>query len=241
MKCHDKIYSKEDKTIKYVFRLDNGMIVEAAFIDNNTNKNIICVGSHTGCNLRCKFCFTTDCADQIQSIIVSDDEIVEQVKFIVNDLNLKDRLLLVSYMGCGEPLLNVINVVNSMEKIRAMFQPSRFGLATLMPNAKTFSYLLDKTQQLNLNLKIHLSLHFTDDIIRAKWMPAATPIKPAVDALENYHKVTGQSVEVHFALIEDLNDSTHDAEQLCCLLKNKDIPVKLLQYNERKSIGNKKK
>jgi 23S rRNA (adenine2503-C2)-methyltransferase len=67
-------------------------------------------------------------------------------------------------------------------------------------------------------------------------MPAATPIGPAISALEFYRKFTGQSVEVHYALIDGVNDTIGNAHELVYMLRNRDIPVKLLRYNERKAV-----
>jgi adenine C2-methylase RlmN of 23S rRNA A2503 and tRNA A37 len=70
-------------------------------------------------------------------------------------------------------------------------------------------------------------------------MPAAMRIEPALAALEFYHKLTGNSVEIHYTLIEGVNDSVDDAYKLGHMLKFRDIPVKILKYNEREAIQDK--
>jgi 23S rRNA (adenine2503-C2)-methyltransferase len=235
IKLLEKIHSKLDKTIKYVFQLTDGLITEASYIDKDDGKDIICVASQTGCKLGCKFCFTTDCKDKIIVRGLAYWEIVEQIDYITKDLDLKDKLLLISYMGCGEPLLNLSNIVESMTLIGQMYDSCRFAISTLLPlnRWKGLFSLAEVVQQRGLNIKVHLSLHFVDDKLRKEWMPNALPILPAISALEFYKKLTGNSVEIHYTLIEGVNDTKGDAEKLIELLKGRNIPVKILKYNAK--------
>ena len=57
MKVLNKIKSKKDNAYKYIFLLDNNLIVEATFIDKGDGKYIICMTNQTGCIMKCKFCF----------------------------------------------------------------------------------------------------------------------------------------------------------------------------------------
>jgi 23S rRNA (adenine2503-C2)-methyltransferase len=149
------------------------------------------------------------------------------------------KMLLVSYMGCGEPLLNWDNVISSMVRINNNFSPCRFAIATLIPAAAWYHFFdsIHYIKDEKLDVKIHLSLHFTREDVRKGWMPAAMPIEASVAALEFYRKFTGQSVEVHYALIDDVNDGDEEAGELGELLQNRDIPVKFLQYNKRSSLN----
>jgi len=237
MKLLDKIYSKLDKTIKYVFQLWDGLISEVSYIDKDDGKDIICVSTHTACKLACKFCYMTDCIGKITMRYISAEEICEQIEYIRNDLGLKEKILLISYMGCGEPLLNP-ELVGSMLRIKSKLH-SRFGLATLIPSWgwDKFFELTKNVKLYQLPLKVHLSLHFIDDVVRKEWMPSALEVKVSIAALEFYKGITGNSVEIHYALIDGVNDSKETARSLSDLLWDRDIPVKLLKYNERPAAG----
>jgi adenine C2-methylase RlmN of 23S rRNA A2503 and tRNA A37 len=112
----------------------------------------------------------------------------EMVKLAYDELKLQDnkRLLLVSFMGCGEPVLNHDAVVRSMYYVRDMHADSRFAVATMIPKELWGSYfdMLRQMYRLGLRVKIHLSLHFPWDKIRGEWMPHALEVKPALAALE---------------------------------------------------------
>jgi len=235
MELLEKINSTLDKTIKYVFKLEDGLITELAYIDNNTDKDIICVSSQTACQMNCRFCFTSDYLNEIQTRNLQYIEISDCVDFIYNDLSLGQRMLLVSYMGCGEPILNWNDVVRSMLQIRRKYNPCRFAIATIIPKFSwhRFFDLTSEIKKHKLPVKMHLSLHFTDDETRSEWMPNALEIIPSLAALEFYKYITGNSVEIHYTLIDRFNDYKNEAECLGNLLKGRDIPVKLLKYNAR--------
>lgn len=95
------IKSKLDSTLKYIFKSDNGLIVEYSYINKNDGKDIICVPSQTMCNLACKFCHTTDYIGKIKNENLVTAEIFEAVAYILKDLNLveNNRVLLISWMG----------------------------------------------------------------------------------------------------------------------------------------------
>jgi 23S rRNA (adenine2503-C2)-methyltransferase len=244
MKIIDKIVSKIDGTIKFVIKTDDNLIVEFAYIYKKDNKHIICVPSQTSCCMKCQFCHMTDISDKIKLRDLGANEIHHGVKMIYQDLKLQDihQTLLVSYMGVGEPLLNYINVANSMITLRCSFwninQPIRFAFATSLPksyylNLFKFMNLINKA---DLNVKMHLSLHYINDDIREQWMQNSLPVMPSITALEFYHELTGNPVEIHYALIKGVNDSIMDAEILANLIANRNIPVKFLLYNEKESI-----
>ena len=80
MKFLNKIYSKIDKVVKYVFEY-NKQIVELSYIDNGTGKDIICVPTHTMCNLGCKFCHTTDYIGKIPIVKITFHEIFYGINY----------------------------------------------------------------------------------------------------------------------------------------------------------------
>ena len=244
MRHIDIIKSTEDNTWKYIFKLEDDLIVEFSYINKNDGKDIICVPSQTMCNLSCKFCHTTEYIGKIKSRNLSLTEIYYGVQFITTHLDLKknNRVLLISYMGTGEPLLNVDNIVVSMKQIKKMesdgYSLVRFAIATSIPKDYwiNFYHLTDRIKDNNLPVKIHLSLHYTSDDQRKEWMPASLNIESSIACVDFYHKYTGNPVEIHYALIDGVNDTKSDAIRLTDFIKGKGFNVKFLFYNEKKSI-----
>ena len=238
----EKVMSKNDSTVKYIF-LAQGQIVEFSYINKNDGKDIICAPTQTGCNLKCKFCFLSDYDLVVRNLTA--EEVTTCVKFFINDLNLLARqdgndVLLISYMGCGEPLLNAFEIIKASCNIKRHYGEDykvvRFAVASLMPQIDEMMMFIKMIKTIGLLLKFHLSLHFTENDQRKNMMPGARPIAESIAALELFMHHTGNSVEIHYALIEGVNDRAEDILALIRLLKYRNIPVKFLAYNEKPSL-----
>lgn len=240
MKLHKKIKSKEDNSIKYIlFTETDNLAVESTFIDKNDGKNIICLPTQTSCLMRCKFCHITDISDQIRMRDLKSTEMTSIVKHIVQDLGLSnDKTLLISFMGCGEPLLNVRNLVNSMCAMSTCYEKIRFAIATSIPKNidKNFDYFISSVIKHKINVKVHFSLHYTDDSQRKVWMPNAENIQKSLAYISDYKNRTNNSVEIHYTLIDGVNDTQDDISFLIEVFKNTDICIKFLRYNAKDSV-----
>lgn len=233
-----KIPSQVDKTIKYIFEVEKGLVVEYSYIDNGTGKDIICTPCQTMCNMSCKFCHLTDHIGKVKMKDLTSAQIVFGIDYISHDLNLQEeKPLLISYMGCGEPLANINEVLDSMTHLMSVWNNIRFGLATMLPKAKWFDFftMMKEVEYHKIPLKVHLSLHFTEDKTRTEWMPSAWEIGYSLKALELYGSVTKNPTEVHYTVMEGANDN-----DLSITLLNKLIPtqttIKLMRYSEKESL-----
>lgn len=240
MKLQSKKESKLDNTIKYVFEVED-QIIEFSYIDNGTGKDIICVPCQTMCNMSCKFCHLTDHVGKIPLKNLKESHIVQGVRMIVAIQNLGKRPLLISYMGCGEPLDNIDAVFDSMCTLSGDVDDIRYGLATMLPKTRwdKFMDLTKWVMNTRINLKIHLSLHFTDDKLRNKWMPAALDIDSSMDALSFYHNMTGNATEVHYTIMDGVNDDHRSIGKLHEYLEHpsrRECTIKFMRFSEKDSL-----
>jgi 23S rRNA (adenine2503-C2)-methyltransferase len=234
----NKIKSKEDKTIKYIYELDNKQIIEFSYIDNGTGKDIICVPCQTMCNMSCAFCHLTDHVGKIPLRNLTGALIFDIVMLICDDLSLsEDRQLLISYMGCGEPLDNIEGILSSIRYLKAERTNIRFGLATMLPKKRwrEFFELTQSIEDTKINLKVHLSLHFVEDNLRTNWMPSAWNIDNSIGALKIYNTITGNPIEVHYTIMDGVNDSDGDIQRLGEIIPI-GCTIKFMMYSERKAI-----
>jgi 23S rRNA (adenine2503-C2)-methyltransferase len=238
------VHSKTDNTVKYIFYThQKSNVIEFSYINKNDGKDIICVPCQTMCTVGCKFCHTTEYISKIPTRNLHEDEIFNGVEYMYNDLKLGDnpKTLLVSYMGCGEPIINIDGVVMSMVKIQQYYKDIyvRFAMATSLPDQHfdKFFKLTKYIKNFKLPVKLHLSLHYTDDEVRKEWMPKAINIKSTIAAGDFYKSYTDNPVEIHYALIDGVNDTIKDVSKLSDLIKDKDFNVKFLFYNEKTSLG----
>ncbi len=240
MKIYDKIYSKIDNAIKYVFLSDDGLAIEATYINKNDGKYIICLPTQTSCKIGCRFCHITDIASQIKLRNIESSEIVEMTNLIYDNLDLQSesKPLLISFMGCGEPILNNKNLVDAIIELSSNYKLIRFALATSIPKFATdnFNQLILDVKENNINLKIHLSLHYTNDAIRNDWMPNGLNILDSIELLNKYKKETGNIIEIHYTLIDGVNNKEEDVDRLIEMFKNSDVLIKFLFFNEKELL-----
>ena len=237
-----KIKSESSNVVKYVFKMYDGLITEFSYIDKGDGKDIICVSTQTLCSQGCKFCHVTDHVGKLKLRNISGIEMFLGINMIVGQEGLENDCLLISYMGCGEPLCNVDGVLESMKWVKYAMQDHydvvRFAISTMIPERKwnEFFRLCFTIKELEYEAKIHLSLHYTDHDDRKLWMPNALDIEPAIESLAWAVDHSGVKGEVHYALIEGVNDRTCDVSKLGTLLSGVDVNIKFLYYNEKDSI-----
>jgi 23S rRNA (adenine2503-C2)-methyltransferase len=238
----DILYSKEDKTVKYVFS-SNGFILEFTWIDKNDSKAIICVPTQTNCRLGCQFCHLTGLDIPVHSL--TPDQITQGIQYVLNhqkETNPKYNkenypILLISFMGCGEPLNNINGVIDSAKQIRDLYKSEfdivRFAVASLIPTYKQFEKFKELVVENNLPIKFHWSLHTTNVGLRKQIMPGAAEMN--VPIVSSYTD-TGNALEIHYTIMDEVNDSDEDANKLIDLFSKTKANIKLMRYSEKKDL-----
>ena len=230
-----------DSTLKYIFYTEDKLVIEFSYIDKSDGKDIICVPCQTMCNVGCKFCHTTDYIGKIKTRNLTKEEITYGVNYMYDHLKLflNPKTFLISYMGSGEPILNNDGVVGSMKMINDKYDVyTRFAIATSLPESHypEFFEFVKEIDKSKLPVKLHFSLHYTMDNIRNEWMPRSMNIIESIAAIDFFKKKTGNPVEIHYALLDGVNDTEQDAILLSELIKDKDFNVKFLFYNKKESL-----
>jgi 23S rRNA (adenine2503-C2)-methyltransferase len=232
--------SNVDRTVKCVME-SQGQVVEFSFIDKDDGKDIICVPSQTSCRLGCKFCHLTGLDIPVRNL--TGAEILAGIEFVVGELGLgggAKRCLLISFMGCGEPLNNLKGVMDACELIRKAYSGQygtvRFAVASLIPSLGQMTRFIDEVAARKLAVKFHWSLHSTSEFIRREMMPAASPIWESLRLVEQFMAETGNKAEIHYALIDGVNDTDTDIQMLVRHLQGRGIAVKFLAYNDKPGL-----
>lgn len=243
----ETLRSQQDKTVKQVyFNQEADRIVEVSFIDKSDGKDIFCVPTQTSCNLGCKFCHLTG-----QGIPADNLTAAEIVAFVNRFRGAHNTLhepgkpnvvfgsstLLISYMGSGEPLMNIEGVLGSAQAIwngyMNRYRTVRFAVASIIPSARRMTEFTDSVLTSGMNFKFHWSLHSANQNHRRTLMPAALPLREAVKLVTEYHAKTNNAVEAHYTLLAGDNDTPEAAKTLYDLLRNTPLTLKVLRYSER--------
>lgn len=215
-----------DGTIKYLLEFPDGECVETVLMrfDNRANLTA-CVSSQVGCAVNCSFCATGK-RGFIRNLTYK--EIIEQVLTIQRDTGLK--VTNVVFMGQGEPLLNLDNVLKAMEMFNESFQ---IGARRLTVSTSGIIPQIKKLADLDMQSTLALSLHASNHEVRKQLMQIENkyPMDELHKALKYYVEKTGRRITIEYLLIKDLNDTITSAKQLAAYLKGIKCNINLIPYN----------
>lgn len=219
----DAQYSK-DGTIKYLFPTENGKQVETVFIPDH-DRATLCVSCQVGCKMNCLFCQTGKQGFE-GSLTVRD--IMNQV-YALPEI---ERLTNIVFMGQGEPMDNLDNVLKATELLQADFglawSPKRITVSSVGIKNKLKRFL-DESE-----CHVAISLHSPIPEQRALLMPAekGMPITQVVELLKKYDFSHQRRLTFEYIVFGDTNDSQTHARELVKLLKGLDCRINLIRFHQ---------
>lgn len=215
--------SSVDGTKKYLFATSADKSIESVYIPDK-ERATLCISSQSGCRMGCQFCMTARGGFSAQ---LTAGEIVNQIISIPEH----EKLTNIVYMGMGEPLDNLENVLRSIEIMTSSWgfgwSPTRITVSTIgvTPALKQF---LDST-------KVHLavSLHNPFDHERQALMPMqkAYPIGETVEILRQYDFAHQRRLSFEYIMFEGINDTPHHLDELLKLLRGLDCRMNLIRFH----------
>ena len=237
----EKLVSKIDGTVKYLFRLYDGACIESVFMKYK-HGNTLCISSQVGCRMGCKFCAST-IGGKVRDLLPS--ELLGQI--IAAEKNSGERITNIVMMGIGEPLDNYDNVIKFLKLVN---HPDGLNIGYRHISLSTCGVVsgIEKLAEENMPITLSISLHAANDERRSEIMPINNKWKVAdlLSACVSYYKTTGRRISFEYTLISGKNDSEADALELAQLLNSyfrpigAPIHVNLIRVNEVKETGFKK-
>lgn len=224
-----KIKNKQvstDGTIKYLIEFPDGNCVETVLMrfDNRANLTA-CVSSQVGCACNCKFCATAKLGF-IRNL--TPVEIIEQVLTIQRDTGLKVTNIV--FMGQGEPLLNLDNVLKAIDLFNKEFV---IGIRRLTVSTCGIIPQIKKLADIDFQPTLAVSLHAPYHELREELMPVEKKyqIDDLMKTLKEYVGETGRRITIEYTLIKGFNDSIDCAKALAKLLIDLKANINLIIYN----------
>ncbi len=218
--------SKLDGTRKYLFRLQDGNVIESVLMKYK-HGNSVCISSQVGCRMGCRFCAST-----LDGLVrgLTAGEMLEQIYRIGQDIG--ERISNVVVMGSGEPLDNYENLLKFIELLT-----DENGLHISQRNLTVSTCgIVPKMRQLaeqQFQMTLALSLHASNQEKRKKLMPIANKydISETLDACRYYFEKTGRRITFEYSLVGGVNDTDEDAAELSSLIKGMNCHVNLIPVN----------
>ena len=235
---YDKRVSAKDGTVKYLFALEDGNLVEGVLMRYSYG-NTVCLSTQVGCNMGCRFCASTleGCVRSLRP-----GEMLSFLAEIERDeppADGKPRTVTnIVLMGSGEPLDNYDNVVTFLRRVTSEQGPNisarNISLSTCGIVPKIYRLIEDAP-----HVTLSISLHAHSNEVRSELMPInrVYPIEQVLEAAKAYADRTGRRVVFEYALIGGRNDSEADAEALAARLRGLMCHVNLIQLNPVKERG----
>ncbi|MCF0134517.1 MAG: 23S rRNA (adenine(2503)-C(2))-methyltransferase RlmN [Blautia sp.] len=222
----DEQISAIDGTRKYLFRLEDGNVIESVLM-RYKHGNSVCISSQVGCRMGCRFCASA-LGGLTRSLRAS--EMLDQIYRIQSITG--ERVSNVVVMGTGEPLDNYDNLLRFIHILTGEggLHISQRNLTVSTCGLAERIYDLAKE---NLQITLALSLHAPNDVKRRELMPIANrySMDEVLEACRHYFIETGRRITFEYSLVAGVNDSDEDAEELSSRIKGINCHVNLIPVN----------
>ncbi|CAK9147700.1 unnamed protein product [Ilex paraguariensis] len=212
-----KAVTASDGTVKLLIKLEDNRLVETVGIPVEDDKGAVrltaCVSSQVGCPLRCSFCATGKGGF---SRNLKSYEIVEQV-LAIEEL-FKKRVTNVVFMGMGEPMLNMKEVLGAH---RCLNKDVQIGQRMMTISTVGVPNTIKKLASHKLQSTLALSLHAPNQKVREQIVPSAKsyPLDAIMKDCRDYFLETSRRVSFEYTLLAGVNDAVEHAIELADLIQ----------------------
>jgi 23S rRNA (adenine2503-C2)-methyltransferase len=212
-----------DGTKKYLFSALEGKYIETAYIPDG-KRNTVCVSSQVGCKMGCLFCMTGKQGFQGN---LSSGDILNQYRSIPE----WHKITNIVYMGMGEPLDNLAEVLKSLEVLSAEWgfalSPRRITVSTIGITPAMLEFLNHS------NAHLAVSLHTPFDEERRKLMPVQQvyPLQGVLDEIKSWDFGRQRRVSFEYILFKDFNDSAAHVNELSKILHGIRCRINLIRFH----------
>lgn len=224
-----------DGTRKYLFEVEGGDLVESVMIKQPTRMTL-CVSSQVGCGMGCRFCRTATMGFRRH---LGTSEIIRQVLGVIRDAeNFGDSFSNIVFMGMGEPLHNIENVISTLKILGdhkgLSIPPRKITVSTvgLVPAIQKFG-------EAGGLANLAVSLNATTDEIRNQIMPVNKKfdIAKLLETLRAFPLKARKRITIEYVMLHGINDSKADLARLPKLLRGIPAKINLIPYNENAGLG----
>jgi len=214
-----------DGSQKYLFVLPDGNRIESVYMPMR-DRTSICLSSQAGCAVGCTFCVTGFFGAGRN---LTPSEMVGQFFIVQREHDVPLELMNVVFMGMGEPLLNMENLVPTLDMLYTNVAPKRVTVSTsgIIPG-------IDELAKLDRRPNLAVSINAPDRKRREEIMPITKkyPLDELMAALHRYPTDRGREVTIEYVLLAGYNDSPADAAALARLIHGLRAKVNAIPFNE---------
>ncbi|MGB0094320.1 MAG: 23S rRNA (adenine(2503)-C(2))-methyltransferase RlmN [Solirubrobacteraceae bacterium] len=211
-----------DGTIKALFRTTDGRPVEGVLMRYRDGRRSLCLSSQSGCPLTCTFCAT---GQMRFGRNLTASEILDQALHFRR----RDAVDHAVFMGMGEPLMNLDNVLAACAHLPDI------GITHRRTAISTVGWIpgIERLSAERWPLALALSIHAADEALRSELMPVNDryPLSDVLAACRAYYERKRRRVFLEYVMLAGVNDSHVQAVQLADVLDPRIFKVNLIPYN----------
>ncbi len=216
------VAESSDGTIKAALATRDDRVVEAVIIPE-PERTTLCVSTQVGCPLTCSFC-ATGALGFTRNLTTA--EIIDQLCRMQALAPEGRRITNIVFMGMGEPLLNLPNLIPAIE---ILLHPKAFAMAPRRVTVSTAGVVPQIGKLLDaVPVNLAVSLHAATDAVRDVLVPLNKkfPLAELMGTLRELPRISRRHpIFFEYTLMEGVNDADEDARRLVALLRG--LPAKL--------------
>jgi 23S rRNA (adenine2503-C2)-methyltransferase len=229
-----RVLGSQDTTRKFLFRLGDGSLIESVLIPaspalygERSDRQTICISTQVGCAYGCKFCASG--LDGFSRNLTTN-EIVDQV--IEVERASGERIDNIVFMGMGEPLANLNNLLAAVRIINAPWGLG-IGARHITVSTSGLAPQIRKLADEPLQIRLAISLHGASDAVRSRIMPVNRRynVETLLSACDYYVSRKKQRLTFEYILIADVNDAADEAHLLARHARRLSAKINLIPYN----------
>jgi len=214
-----------DNTGKIGIELDDGSIIESVLLIDQSDRVTACLSCQVGCAQNCQFCQTASMGLKRN---LTSSEIIWQFEAL-KDVFQRDITNIV-FMGMGEPLHNIDNVLTS---IKMFTNPKTYNIFLRRITISTSGaiYAMDKLLKNPPFPGLAFSLITANQDLRYKLMPNTPKLSEIKESLKQYQQKTNKRLIIEIINFKGINDSLSEAIEIRDFLEGLDVIINLIPYN----------
>jgi 23S rRNA (adenine2503-C2)-methyltransferase len=218
-----------DGTVKALFATADGRALEAVLMRYRDGRRSICLSSQSGCPLTCTFCATGQM--KFARNLTASEILDQALHFRRVDGGVSNCV----FMGMGEPMLNIENVLAACERLPDL------GIGHRHTAISTVGWIpgIERLAEQEMPLRLALSLHAADEALRSQLMPVNEryALSDVIEACRAFYERKRRRVFVEYVMLKGVNDRYEQALELARVLKPRRadersiFKVNLIPYN----------
>lgn len=236
-------HSQLDQSVNFehVFEDHKGRL-EARYVRRTDEYFIVYLSSQTGCKQACRMCWLTATGQNDSRDVTVEEYLQQAIEVLEYYANNKPQAKRVhfNFMARGEPLANRIFLNNADQILRQLKELAesygliaKFLISTIFPEEFGDHYLREVFRDPDVYPELYYSVYALGDKFRRRWLPRAQSPRNAFSALKDWQLHTGKVPKIHYAFIENENDTLHDVKEIIDMIDGYELDVNwnIVRYN----------